>query len=100
MSVKFTLVPEPTFKLNVSIPVAGKEDGVVTFTFRHKNLDELEALESKTVFEFVLAIVESWALADEFNRDNLMLLHKNYPSAVGAIFETYHRELMGVREKN
>ncbi|MCW4528985.1 phage tail assembly chaperone, partial [Proteus mirabilis] len=39
---KFTLVPNPTFKANVKIPVAGKEKPeVVTFTFKHHSVSEL-----------------------------------------------------------
>ncbi|VAK71359.1 Domain of uncharacterised function (DUF1789) [Enterobacter hormaechei] len=41
MATKFTLQPKPTFKANVSIPRAGDEDGVLTFTFNHKPLKEL-----------------------------------------------------------
>lgn len=45
MATKFTLQPKPTFKANVSIPRAGDEDGVLTFTFNHKPLKELADLE-------------------------------------------------------
>ncbi|MFS1538218.1 MAG: phage tail assembly chaperone [Candidatus Phlomobacter fragariae] len=42
---KFTLVPKPTFKANVRIPLAGKkEPEIVTFTFNHKAMSELETM--------------------------------------------------------
>ncbi len=49
MATKFTLQPKPTFKANVSIPRAGDEDGVLTFTFNHKPLKELADLETVSV---------------------------------------------------
>ncbi|MDM3628256.1 phage tail assembly chaperone, partial [Proteus mirabilis] len=42
---KFTLVPNPTFKANVKILVAGKEKPeVVTFTFKHHSVSELDGM--------------------------------------------------------
>ncbi|QBM23580.1 hypothetical protein E1B03_14525 [Citrobacter arsenatis] len=103
MATKFTLQPKPTFKANVSIPRAGDEDGVLTFTFNHKPLKELadlEKLEGKTATDFLLEIIAGWALPDKFNADNLAELIENYPAAMKAITETYYRELLGQREKN
>lgn len=102
MATKFTLQPKPTFKANVSIPRAGDEDGVLTFTFNHKPLKELadlEKLEGKTATDFLMEIISGWALPDTFNAENLSLLLENYPAAMRAIPETYYRELMGQREK-
>ncbi|HAV1813136.1 TPA: hypothetical protein JG921_004433 [Enterobacter hormaechei subsp. steigerwaltii] len=103
MATKFTLQPKPTFKANVSIPRAGDEDGLLTFTFNHKPLKELadlEKLEDKTATDFLMEIISGWALPDKFNAENLSLLLENYPAAMKAIPETYYRELMGQREKN
>lgn len=64
MATKFTLQPKPTFKANVSIPRAGDEDGVLTFTFNHKPLKELadlEKLEGKTATDFLMEIISGWA---------------------------------------
>lgn len=47
--MKFTLIPNPTFKIDVTIPRAGAEDGVLTFTFKHKTRADLEALEKTCV---------------------------------------------------
>ncbi|WP_447855507.1 phage tail assembly chaperone [Enterobacter sp. WI-ESBL-E8] len=103
MATKFTLQPKPTFKANVTIPRAGDEDGVLTFTFNHKPLKELadlEKLEGKTATDFLMEIISGWALPDAFNAENLSVLLQNYPAAMKAIPETYYRELMGQREKN
>ncbi|WP_318387713.1 phage tail assembly chaperone [Enterobacter sp.] len=103
MAAKFNLQPKPTFKADVTIPRAGDEDGVLTFTFRHKPIKELaalETLEGKTALDFLTEITEGWALPDEFSRDNLEVLLDNYPGAMKAIVATYYRELTGNREKN
>ena len=103
MATKFTLQPKPTFKANVSIPRAGDEDGVLTFTFNHKPLKELAALETmegKTAVDFLVEITEGWALPDAFSQENLEVLLDNYPGAMKAIVRTYYSELTGNREKN
>lgn len=90
MATKFTLQPKPTFKANVSIPRAGDEDGVLTFTFNHKPLKELadlEKLEGKTATDFLMEIIAGWALPDAFNAENLSVLLENYPAAMKAIPE-------------
>ena len=37
MMTEFTLNPTPTFSIDVVIPRAGSEDGILTFSFKHKN---------------------------------------------------------------
>ena len=103
MAAKFQLQPKPTFKADVTIPRAGEDDGVLTFTFKHKPVKELaslETIEGKTALDFLLEITEAWALPDEFSRENLETLLDNYPGAMKAIIETYYRERTGNREKN
>ncbi len=103
MASKFQLQPKPTFKVNVTIPRAGEEDGVITFTYKHKPLKELadiEALEGKNAVDFLLEVTEAWALPDEFTRENLETLLDNYPRALEAITRAYYNELMANREKN
>jgi len=110
---QFSLIPDPTFSTTASIPRAGKEDGKLTFTFRHKTLDELRVMDEKlqkgaegkksTVepqADYLLEIVEAWALPDEFNRENVITLLKNYPRAFDHIGLAYTKELMAIREKN
>lgn len=103
MTAKFQLQPKPTFKTTVSIPRPGESDGELTFTFRHKPIKELSALETmdgKSSVDFLDSIIESWALPDELSRDNIEVLLDNYPSATRAIISTYYKELTGNREKN
>ncbi|MEL4885718.1 phage tail assembly chaperone [Pectobacterium betavasculorum] len=103
MANKFQLQPKPTFKVDVSIPRAGDDDGVITFTFKHKPLKELsaiEAMEGKNAVDFLIDITEAWALPDEFNRDNLETLLDNYPRALESVTKAYYDELMANRQKN
>lgn len=117
MPKKFTLVPDATFKKDVIIPRAGAEDGVLTFTFKHKTRSQLETLENvlreaaekqakagessnSPAVAFISEIAEGWALPDEFNDENIEVLLENYPRAFDSIAMTYTRELMALREKN
>ena len=101
MMAKFTLKPNPTFKADVRILVAGKNDPeVVTFTFNHMPMSKLEELKEKSVDEFFTQIIFDWAIEQPYNGDNLKLLFDNYPSAAGAITTAYYNELLGNREKN
>ncbi|HGJ5877016.1 MAG TPA: phage tail assembly chaperone [Arsenophonus sp.] len=97
---KFTLVPKPKFKANVLIPVVGKkEPEVMTFTFNHKTMSELEAMREMPIEEFYRQIIADWAIEERYNADNLTLLFDNYPAAASAISTTYYSELLGQREK-
>lgn len=102
MNTSFVLTPDPTFKANVHIPRAGKEDGIVTFTFKHFPMDELSELEKENLSGkgFLKEIITDWALPDEYNEANLTILLKNYPAALGAIIAKFYDEIMGIREKN
>ncbi|MCP9269843.1 phage tail assembly chaperone [Xenorhabdus sp. XENO-1] len=98
---KFTLVPNPKFKADVQIPVAGQEKPeIVTFTFHHKPISELDKMREMPAQEFFEKIVAGWAIEEPYNAENLKLLLDNYPSATTAITTTYYNELLGNREKN
>ncbi|EBZ6086568.1 hypothetical protein EDK98_24150, partial [Salmonella enterica subsp. enterica serovar Halle] len=103
---KFSLIPNPTFSVTVSIPRAGAEDGKLTFTFRHKTLEELRSMDEKLQkaaegkkdaidpqADYLMEIVEGWALPDEFNRENVIVLLRNYPRAFDSIGLAYTKEL-------
>ncbi|CAM3500760.1 hypothetical protein SB6411_03959 [Klebsiella spallanzanii] len=103
MSAIFKLQPEPVFKADVIIPRAGEDDGVLNFTFKHrpiKELAELENIDEKTASDYLLEIVDDWALSEPCTRENMGTLIDNYPGAVKAIMTTYYQELTGNREKN
>lgn len=115
--MKFTLIPNPTFKIDVTIPRAGAEDGVLTFTFKHKTRADLEVLEKNLreeseklgeagkhsnapMVSFICEIAEGWALSEKFTQENVLVLLENYPRAFDSIALAYTRELMALREKN
>ena len=50
--------------------------------------------------DYLMEIVEGWALPDEFTRENVIVLLQNYPRAFDSIGMAYTKELMGIREKN
>ncbi|KXF93708.1 hypothetical protein AU082_09465 [Yersinia pestis] len=102
MAVKFTLVPSPTFKVDVTIPRAGLDDGILTFTFRHMPVNEvinMEKVEGQSGLDFAEKFIEGWALPEVFSRENLEVLANNYPKAIEAIVGAFYRELLGNREK-
>jgi len=106
---KFSLIPNPTFSVTAIIPRAGAEDGKLTITFRHKTLEELRAMDEKLQkaaegkkaaiepqADYLMDIVDGWALPDELNRGNVIVLLQNYPRAFDNIGMAYTKELMGV----
>lgn len=98
---KFTLQPNPKFKADVKIPIAGKEKpDVVTFTFNHMSMSKLEELRDNSIDDFFKVIIADWAIEEPYSEENLKLLFDNYPSSAGAITSTYYSELLGNREKN
>lgn len=102
MATKFSLNPNPTFKVDVAIPRAGEEDGALTFTFKHKPLNELSDMEKHDALssaDFLLDIISGWALPDELTRENVELLMNNYPKALESITRSYYSEILGSREK-
>ena len=82
---KFSLIPNPTFSATASIPRAGAEG-------------KKAAIEPQA--DYLMEIAEGWALPDEFTRENVIVLLKNYPRAFDSIGLAYTKELMGFREKN
>lgn len=103
---KLKLQPEPTFRGTVKIPVPGAEAQEVTFTFRHRNREELKALTDsmakgdRTDVDQILAMATAWDLTDEFNAENVGVLVSNFYAAPRAIFYAYIEELTQAKEKN
>lgn len=112
---QFTLIANPTFSVTATIPRAGAEDGKLSLTFKHKTLDELRAMDEtlqksadgkksasavESKADYLMGIVTGWALPDEFNRENVVVLLQNYPRAFDSIGLAYTKELMAIREKN
>lgn len=109
---QFSLIPNPTFSVTASIPRAGAEDGKLTFTFRHKTLQELRAMDEKLQKQLKAKGSSRAAgrlphgnrrrlgAAGRITRDNVIVLLQNYPRAFDSIGLAYTKELMGIREKN
>lgn len=106
----FVLTPKPTFKADVTIPVAGGKGGKITFIFKHKGKKDLrtffedlgkEENAGRSDVDALLELVEGWEGVDQpFSEDNFELLLDAYPGAVMALLETYRKELTEGRAKN
>lgn len=119
----FTLDPNPTFTVAVSIPRPGEsEDGKLSMTFRHHPIDEfaehMASVEAKlatfdendpegfdVMVEAIMHIAIDWGFSAKphnapFTEANVRRMLVNYPRSFGAIHGTYYLELMGLREKN
>jgi hypothetical protein len=104
---KIKLQPDPTFKAKVEIAIPGGAPVGVSFTFKYRTRQEMDRfIESVNDNAFdddvkmVLAMVVGWELDDTFSEENVRILVDSYISSPVAIFETYCREITGVRRKN
>lgn len=101
----FSLVPDPTFKAKVAIPIPGKKAHNIEFTFKWRDSDEFKTFmeglgnnESDT--DAVMDFVTGWELSDAFNRENVEKLVKNYIGSARAIINVYIEENAGARLGN
>lgn len=101
---KFTLVPSPTFKALVSIPVPGGKSVDIEFTFKHRPREDFKAfmenMEARDDVDLLLDVVSGWDLDDAFDAENLGKLVENYLGSGHAIVEKYISEMTRVRVKN
>lgn len=117
---RLKLNPEPTFKMRVGIPVPGKGEIPVEFTFKHRTREQLmdmakaiskeadDADESENAIAALLAkdvasvieCVAGWDLDDAFTPENVHRLCNTYSGAAFAIVNAYMEELRGARAKN
>lgn len=101
---KLVLKAKPTFKVPVKIPVAGEEDSVVVFEFKHRRKKELaEFMTSragKNDLDTVMDCAVGWDLDEPFNLDNVTELLEINTGAAVAIYRKYTEELRGAREGN
>lgn len=104
----FKLNPNPTFKVEVSIPTPNGE-GKITFEFKHKGRKALKAYidslgEGEAAREDADALGEliaGWSGVDEkYSPEALDTLLDAYPGASRSIFESYNRSLLEGRSKN
>ena len=101
----FSLVPDPTFKAKVEIPIPGKKAQKIEFTFKWRDSDDFKAFmdslgnhehDTDAVMEFATG----WELADAFNRENVDKLVKNYLGSARALITAYIQENAGARLGN
>lgn len=104
----FKLQPNPTFKVDVTIP-RPEGDGTIKFEFKHKGRKALkefydsigEGDNSRPDLEVVLDLIAGWSGVDTpFSPEALDDLLDNYPGSTGAIFEAYRKGLVEGRQKN
>lgn len=101
----FSLVPEPTFKAKVAIPIPGKKPQNIEFTFKWRDGDALKEFVDAlgnfdTDTDAAMEFATGWDLADAFSRENVEKLIKNYPGAAKALVTTYLGENAGARLGN
>lgn len=118
MAQKLKFNPNPTFKLNVQIPVAGQdEDADLTITFKHLTPEAFAAVMKQAVdtvgaenvtaeaqlaamVATVKSLAEGWAWSEEFSDENIAATISNYPAFYRAVTSQYGEELWKVRQKN
>lgn len=102
--VKFSLDPNPTFKGEVKIPVAGDKPGVIEFIFTYRDRDELAAFTEKTQgredWVNVMDMASGWDLDDPWGEQSVKKLLVKYHGAAMAIYEAYYSELFKGRQGN
>ncbi len=105
----FTIEPNPTFVVPVSLPVPGKPAVVVPFRFRHMDNDAYWAMlaesreKKEAAPEFLARFVDGWEgenINAPFSAEALGKLVRNYPKSAKAIFSAFEAELIGALEKN
>lgn len=95
---KFKLVPAPTFKATVSIPVPGEAATPLQMTFKYRSYEAFGELMKSYAdntpdnVPMVLDLCEGWELAETFNEENVKLLLNYYPVAANLIWEKYLKE--------
>lgn len=101
MAIK--LEPNPTFRVNVRIPVPGGAGFDIDCEFRHKTTKQkdeyVRALKSD--LDAVQSVLVGWKDPDiEYSDETLAVLLDNYPGASAAIVGAYLSELVGARKGN
>lgn len=99
---KLSLIANPYFNAKVKIPVPGQDDAEVTFTFKHRTKDELEAFgkDGGDDVQMILDMAIGWDLPEALNEETVRSLTQNYYGAPEAIATSYFTELMKARKKN
>ena len=101
---KFSLTASPTFKVKVSIPVAGGKPVDVEFTFKHRTREAfkkfIESLTDREDVEVILDIASGWDLEDAFDAESLEQMVENHIGSGLAVIQAYISELTAAKVKN
>lgn len=106
MTIKVSIIPNPTFKKTVKIPGAGGAVLELECEFIHRRAADLEkwvagdGAEGRSDTDTVLGCVKSWSAEQEFNRENVEALCEGWSQAAIAISATYVIELKHARLGN
>ena len=104
MSVKVSLKAAPTFKVAVDLPLHGGETASVTFEFKHRTRDALNAwleeIQGKPDAKVLAECVVGWDLEDKCDAKSFALLCQNYAGSGTVITQTYVAEIVQARRKN
>ncbi len=100
----FKIQANPTFKINVAIPIPGEAAQKVKFTFRHMRKSAYKEWFSQITAENELesmdAVIEGWDAETAYSKDALAEMIDALPGAGAAIFKAYIGELHGAERKN
>jgi hypothetical protein len=107
---RISLDPAPRFEAEVPIPQPDRSPVEVTFTFKHRDREQLsawiESLEGRegTALEkdvaMVMDVADGWELAEPFNADNVRRLLVAHSPAAAALYLTYVQSLRLGKQKN
>lgn len=101
---KFSLTASPTFKIKVSIPVAGGKAEDVEFIFKHRTREAfrkfIEALADREDVDVIMDIASGWDLEDAFDAKSVEQLIENHIGSGLAIIQAYITELTAAKVKN
>lgn len=118
MAQKLKFTPNPTFKIDVQIPVAGiDENPELTITFKHLTPEAFAAVVAKAgetvgapettpeqqqqaMVDAIKALADGWAWSEDFNDQNILATIQNYPAFYAAVIQQYGEELWKVRKKS
>ena len=98
------LQPEPTFTINVTVPVAGAPDELINCTFAYKDKDELIDWVKKIENGYndaIKDILTGWDNVDaDFTPQNLALICRKRPTFAKVVCEAYSLEVGKAPAKN
>ncbi|GGX01426.1 phage tail assembly chaperone [Undibacterium macrobrachii] len=103
----FQIDPSPKFWAQAAISVPGQKDpAMIDVQYNHLDADELKVFQTQTIVEkepidALMEIINDWkGASEEFNKQSLAKVLKNYPASGRQFYDAYIKELLGVKTKN